>query len=53
MPYGYKQCRISHIPYPLIGGGHATTEAQNSDPSPLSHPKKASTPKIEIWSTGN
>ena len=37
-------------------GGHAATGAQYSDPSPLSHPKKASTPptsQIEIWSTGN
>ena len=40
-----------------LGGLHChSTGAQNSDPSPLSHPKKASAPpnsQIKIWSTGN
>jgi len=43
-----KKSRISRTPYPPIGGAHAATEAQNSDPSPLIHPKKDSTPQIEI-----
>jgi len=34
---------ISHTPYPPIGRSHAATGAQNSDPSPLSHPNKALT----------
>ena len=34
-----------------IGGTHNVTGAQNSVPSPLSSPKKTSTPQIEIWST--
>jgi len=33
--------------------GYAVTGAPNSAPSPLSPPKKASTPQIEIWSTRN
>jgi len=36
MPYGYKQSRISRTPYPPIGGAHAVTGAQNSDPLPFS-----------------
>ena len=34
-------------------GGQAVTGAQNSVPSPLNLPKKASIPQIEIWSTRN
>ena len=52
MPYGYKQSRISRTPYPPMGGNAAPPigdHAQNSDPSPLSHPKKVSTPKFPNW----
>jgi len=36
-----------------IGGGTLPQEAQNSVPSLLSRPEKASIPQIEIWSTRN
>jgi len=45
---GSEQSRISHIPYPSIVGAHAVTWVQNAVPSPLSSPKKALTPQIEI-----
>jgi len=43
MPYDYKQSHISRTPYSPIGG-HVATGVQNSDPSPLSHRKRALTP---------
>jgi len=52
MPCGYKQSCIIRTPYFPIGG-HPATGAQYSDPSPFSHQEKASTPQIEMWSTGN
>jgi len=47
------QSHISRTPYPLIGGAHAVTGAQNAVPSPLNSPKKASIPQVEILSTRN
>jgi len=45
MPHGYKQSRISRTAYfPIVG--HPAIGAQYSDPSPFSHPEKASSPQI-------
>ena len=41
------QSRISRTPYPPIGVGTLSQGAQNSAPSPLSTPEKASIPKLK------
>jgi len=40
------QSPISRTPYPPLGRAHAVTGTQNLVPSPLSSPKKASTPRL-------
>jgi len=48
----FDQSHISRTPYPPTGE-NAVTGAQNSVPSTLMPPKKASALQIEIWSTRN
>jgi len=43
----HRQSRINRTPYPPIRGAHAVTGAQNSLPSKLNSPKKASTPILK------